>query len=263
MPYIHSESNIKFDINSISSVWFRRGSLNISKKIDNALSNFLNEESYHIKNYIYYLLSSKKRIGEINSSIINKLIVNDIARSVGLSMPKTFLLTSQEELKKIFKKHELITKVIAGNGFLRIDNERFGIMYTSLVNRLDKFSYEFAPSYFQEKIEKRYELRIFYLLGNFYTMAIFSQNDKQTQIDFRKYNKENPNRNVPFKLPRQIQQRLKKLMDELKLTTGSIDMIVDKEMNYYFLEVNPEGQFGMVSFPCNYNLEKEIANSLK
>jgi hypothetical protein len=29
-----------------------------------------------------------------------------------------------------------------------------------------------------------------------------------------------------------------------------------------FLEINPVGQFGMVSHPCNYYLEKRIAQNL-
>lgn len=29
--------------------------------------------------------------------------------------------------------------------------------------------------------------------------------------------------------------------------------------NFYFLEINPVGQFGMVSGPCNYKIEKLIA----
>jgi D-alanine-D-alanine ligase-like ATP-grasp enzyme len=48
-------------------------------------------------------------------------------------------------------------------------------------------------------------------------------------------------------------------MQKLKLNTGSIDMIYTNDSKFIFLEVNPVGQFGMVSKPCNYNLEKKIA----
>ena len=34
------------------------------------------------------------------------------------------------------------------------------------------------------------------------------------------------------------------------------------ELGAVFLEVNPVGQFGMVSLPCNYQLEKRIAQYL-
>ncbi|WP_447951552.1 hypothetical protein [Chryseobacterium koreense] len=49
---------------------------------------------------------------------------------------------------------------------------------------------------------------------------------------------------------------------ELELATCSIDMIVNKDWEYYFLEINPVGQFGMISNPCNYFLEKKLAELL-
>src|SRR5690606_41647080 len=64
------------------------------------------------------------------------------------------------------------------------------------------------------------------------------------------------NRTVAFNLPSDIENKLTKLMNVLSLNFGSIDMIVSKNREYYFLEVNPVGQFGMVSFPCNYNIER-------
>ena len=36
----------------------------------------------------------------------------------------------------------------------------------------------------------------------------------------------------------------------MSLNTGSIDLIKTKSGDYVFLEVNPVGQFSMVSFPC-------------
>ena len=48
-------------------------------------------------------------------------------------------------------------------------------------------------------------------------------------------------------------------MSCLGLDSGSIDMVVTKEGDFVFLEVNPVGQFNQVSKPCNYFLEKEIS----
>jgi len=93
-------------------------------------------------------------------------------------------------------------------------------------------------------------------------MAIFSQNDEQTKTDFRVYNYDKPNRCVPFKLPVEIENKLNKLMKILDFESGSIDIIYGTDNNFYFLEINPIGQIGMVSYPCNYMLEKEIAREL-
>ena len=93
-------------------------------------------------------------------------------------------------------------------------------------------------------------------------MAIFSQNDPQTQMDFRRYQFEKPNRYVPYKLPKVLEGQLSALMQALDLDTGSIDLIRASDGRFVFLEVNPVGQFGMVSVPCNYYLEKKVAERL-
>jgi len=93
-------------------------------------------------------------------------------------------------------------------------------------------------------------------------MAIFSTLDKQTEVDFRIYNEKKPNRNTPFNLPEDIQKKIVILMESVGLITGSLDLILTNKNEFVFLEINHAGQFGMVSFPCNYYLEEVIAKEL-
>jgi D-alanine-D-alanine ligase-like ATP-grasp enzyme len=51
-------------------------------------------------------------------------------------------------------------------------------------------------------------------------------------------------------------------MSSIGLRSGSIDMILTPSGEYVFLEVNPVGQFKQVSYPCNFKLEKRIAETL-
>jgi glutathione synthase/RimK-type ligase-like ATP-grasp enzyme len=51
-------------------------------------------------------------------------------------------------------------------------------------------------------------------------------------------------------------------MKTIGMKSGSIDLIVDENNDYIFLEVNPIGQFAQVSIPCNYYIEEYIANYL-
>ena len=131
--------------------------------------------------------------------------------------------------------------------------------FTSDINKLPE---DFKPTLFQELIEKKYEIRTFFLDGQLSSMCIFSQEDSKTNIDFRNYNFSKPNRRVPYSLPEEISIKLKDLFSLLDLNTGSVDLIKDKKGNYIFLEINSIGQFGMTSHPCNYSLEKQIAQHL-
>ncbi len=90
-------------------------------------------------------------------------------------------------------------------------------------------------------------------------MAIFSQFDNATKVDYRKYTN---NRNVPFNLPQIVEKKIVNLMNLLSLDSASLDLIKGLDGMYYFLEVNPSGQFGNVSYFCNYYIEHNIVNYL-
>jgi glutathione synthase/RimK-type ligase-like ATP-grasp enzyme len=80
-------------------------------------------------------------------------------------------------------------------------------------------------------------------------------------VDYRK-NRQLKVRRVPYNLPENIKQKVMLLMEDLNLSTGSIDFLKSNDGNYYFLEVNPEGQIGMVSNLCNYDIEHKIVKKI-
>lgn len=194
---------------------------------------------------------------------LNKLYVLKMAAEQGLKIPKSHVLSSKKDLAQLAEANDIITKSVRDPWILRM-NEGIYTMYTSEVkaDELEKVAECFFPSLVQHKVEKLYEVRSFYLLGSFYSMAIFSQSDNQTSLDFRRYNWKKPNRVMPYNLPKDIEIKLEKLVNEVNLNCCSIDLIKGIDRNYYFLEINPTGQFGMVDFPCNYGLHEKVANSL-
>jgi ATP-GRASP peptide maturase of grasp-with-spasm system len=246
-----------FKLSEITGFWYRRGYIAIKNNFRTNIKQFdelQNEEMLSLIQFIYYKLNKLKHLNSISTTNINKLIVSDLARELDILTPNDFVFSSAKELKKT--KNNYITKEINGGALHKFEN--FTIYnYTKEIN-FDNLPSNFFPSLVQNKIEKKYELRIFYLDGKFYSMAIFSQNNSQSIIDSRNYSK--PIRNVPYKLPNQIEHKLDLLMQKLNLNSGSIDMIMTPNNEYVFLEVNPVGQFSMVSYPCNYNLERKIAN---
>lgn len=251
----------KISLDYVDSYWYRRGIYNFkTKKILAEFNNFFKEENIVLIEYLDLLLCQKKSISSRNTGIINKLIVNEVARKLNIKRPSFYFLNNKTDLLKL-KDRKLLTKTFSNSGVIRFKNNHTAFFHNDILD-VDIVNDKFRSSYLQEYIEKKYELRIFYLHGKFWSMTIFSQKDEKTKTDFRNYNDEKPNRNVPYKLPIEIEDKLDCLMKELNLNSGSIDMIVTPDNEYYFLEVNPVGQFGMTSNPCNYNLEKEIAEYL-
>ncbi len=212
--------------------------------------------------YINYILSHTKHAYHISSfKQVNKLIVLEAASKAGLLIPDSFIVNSKEDLYSIFQLHEkVITKPLSDSEFL-IDDTGTYCSYTSILGKNDFIPESFPHSFIQQYIEKEYEIRTFYLESKCYSMAILTCNDTYP-VDYRENNHATFMRRVPFTLPDEIEQKITNLMDELELKTGSIDLIYGKDKNFYFLEVNPIGQFSMLSNYCNYHIERDFAKKL-
>lgn len=254
--YIESSRN-SFFIDNITSVWYRRGGLKFKRlKYNNpSINSYMNEHQHWLEDYVIKKLESKKCVNKQSNSNVNKLQVLELAQEFGLDVPSYFLSENTDQV--IIGK--TITKSITGVAGVESYKNSELLMYTSIIEK--KEDHPFYISFFQEKIEKDFEIRSFYLNGRIWSIAIISQNDEQTRIDFRKYNDKKPNRNVPYNLPTHIEKKIRLLMQSLDLTCGSLDLLKSGD-KYYFLEVNPIGQFLGISSICNYSLEKEIASYL-
>ena len=196
---------------------------------------------------------------------LNKLQVMDIAKNAGLKTPDYQVITEPDHIGELNNTYpKTVSKAISNGVYNILGNQRY-YSYTELIEKdfiTPGCKTGFFPSLIMQLIEKRAEVRTFYIEGIFFSMLIRSQSTEQTSIDFRKYNSETPNRNEPFKLPVEIENKLTHIFSELDLNCGSADLIIDKEGDYIFLEINPVGQYSMVSEPCNYELDKLIANFL-
>src|SRR5690606_31908398 len=160
---------------------------------------------------------------------------------------------------------KIITKSIFLPPDIKIDtSSRVCGRGTIIINKkqIEFMDETIAPTLVQEYIQKQFEIRIFFFLNKIYSMAIFSQRDKKTSIDFRNYNKENPNRFVPFALPSNILKKIEHFIKKKRMSSGSIDLILNEKGDFVFLEINPQGQFNWVSEYCNYYIEKDIAELL-
>ena len=258
------------ELDKINIIWYRKfaffSNSEFHEKAQNIIDlNYLDLLSIEFSTILRTFsasISEKKWLTNPKNIYLNKVEVLQKAKEEGLDIPASFLVNRKNDLEKIDK--QLITKSIFEAAFLK---EPDGL-YSMLTKEIFKESIytevpsEFFTSLVQETIDKEYELRVFLLDNKFYSMAIFSQLDERTKVDFRNYNHEKPNQNVPYQLPKKIERKLLNLTKRLGLNCCSIDIIKGKNGVYYFLEINPVGQFGMVSIPCNYHLHEKVAKHL-
>lgn len=270
---VHSDSanfNIIVSNNSNTTnldnkiIWYRRGYfpsipavLKKSKWI-----NYLKQEQLPAL-FAFENMNKKNSIGSYGKEVNNNKILNlKYAAEAGLKIPNTIVTNNKRDLLKFVEKNKsYITKSLNRIPYLEFGKK---VYYGSGTNELDisLISSDFALSLIQEYVEKEVEIRIFFIDDNFYSMAIFSQSDELTRLDFRNYNNEKPNRNIPFLLPKKILHKLKLFLEKIDCNTGSIDLILTPDGEYVFLEINPMGQYDWLSENCNFYIDKKIAEIL-
>jgi ATP-GRASP peptide maturase of grasp-with-spasm system len=273
-----SYGDVEVDLDAVRAVWYRKGGFwfdNLMPKPALAghptlaanMSGKLAHEDSRAREYFHHLLASRARtLGHAGIAGLNKLVVLSIARKLGLATPVSIVSNRREPFVWSAGGRSLVTKALSDGVYLWdfSESQAAYFSYTERVSpaQLAQLPEEMPLSLAQLEIEKDFEVRSFYLDGDFYSTAIFSQTDSSTAVDYRKYNYEKQNRNVPYRLPIDIEEKLRRLFATLGLNTGSVDLIVDRCGRHHFLEINPSGQYEGLSQICNYDLDGKIAEWL-
>jgi ATP-GRASP peptide maturase of grasp-with-spasm system len=257
------------EVSRADVVWFRRGgafSFYILKPDEKNIQKRtfeLQERKNVFDSLTCWLINNCVSFGNPFYAEVNKTDVLEKAEKAGLNVPEWIITNNKNCLLPFMNRYEkIITKTFTALNYTDVNFSYKNLTNLLNINDVEKIPNNFSSLFFQRYINKKYELRIFFFENKFFSMAILSQKDEKTKVDFRDYNKEKPNRRFPFALPKLYENKLQKLAKMLHLDTGSFDVMIDNEDRYYFLEVNPVGQFGMTSIPCNYSIEKYIAEIL-
>ncbi|WP_346984527.1 MvdC/MvdD family ATP grasp protein [Chryseobacterium sp. POE27] len=247
----------------ITAVWHRKSwQIDIPQELDEAFRKIFLKEYSTLR---YNLLTALENVPWINpfeneNKIDgNKMLQLNIAQKHGLTVPKTIFSNDADKItaffheycngKMVAKLHGVISKSMGGENLLstNIINE------DSLENIADV---EYCPMIFQPYIEKEYELRIVYLDEEFFTGKINNSENADWRIAQGNYFWSE------YHLPENIKQNLTAMMKEMGLYLGAIDIIKGKDGQYYFLEVNPQGEWGMLQKDLNFPIAQRIADNL-
>lgn len=261
--------------NDINAYWYRRGIWNLrapelepltNEQATEKVQKVLEREYATAQGFIRHLVETRPGFGSPNHLETNKLTNLAIAAECGMRVPDSHLIHTKAQLVKLLTQYggQVLVKGMHQLAmYLTLNGQKLhhvsGIITDEM---LDSVPETFPLSLAQEYIPKRQDIRIFYLDGRIWSAAIFSQNDAQTTIDFRNYNYDRPNRTVPFQLPAAQETMLHAFMKRVGMRSGSIDIVYARNKEFVFLEVNPVGQFGMISHPCNFHLERAVAHYL-
>lgn len=269
------------DSRDISTVWYRRQSEPLlAKGLGEKDKEFVRLECLGYFNALYRCLDHCRWV----NSWVHERRASDkstqltVARSVGLMIPRTVVTNDPQAVHELMEEcsGRVIFKPLIGlvtgrspeygaqlNAAFEgkfafppaceeaTDKDR-RVVFTQMltIEKLDELgALPACPAIFQECIEKEVELRITIVGEELFTAAIHSQEHPETRVDFRRFAlfpDYNTVRHSVFELPKDVSEKLLRLMRELGLRFGCVDMILTPRGEYVFLEVNPSGQWGWI-----------------
>jgi len=178
-----------------------------------------------------------------------KLVQLAQAARLGLRIPDTYAGASRAALSPLAATHGQIVAKVVGHGpprpagaepAYRIHTQRFDAAQLPPAEAVAA-----APAIYQEHIRKQYDIRATVVGDTVHAVAIESQSDPSSEVDWRRADPRTlAHRRI--ELPPDVARRCVALTSGFGLRFAAIDLILTPEGEHVFLELNPNGQWGWV-----------------
>ncbi|MBI4130161.1 hypothetical protein HY468_02500 [Candidatus Roizmanbacteria bacterium] len=257
----------RFDSQEISTLWIRRPNYADEGK-DSVYKKLVRQEKYALFVGISEYFPKTTRIVDAPESVIrasNKVQQIVIARNLGFTFPESLITNDPTKAATFIKrlKGNVIIKPI-DSGYAEAGNTGLSIHTTLVKPNADLSLVRNCPTYFQENIQKQYELRITVIGRKIFPVAFDVSGIPEAHIDSRMSVSQLDK--VPHKLvkiPQSLEKKILSLLDYYGLHFSAIDMAKTPEGKYVFFELNPAGQFLWLDrFTPGLSLKSEMANYL-
>jgi len=248
----------------VNAVWYRKlWKLSIPPELDPAYHDVFRKE---YQTHLQIFFNSLDHVPWMNRMAADHAVGGDklhqltTANAAGLTIPHTIFTNKPEAIRQLYddcngnivaKLHGALSRSMEGNTTFFPTTK----ISAAHLDRLNELAY--CPMIFQEYIPKAYELRIAYVDGICFAGKIPADNSTDWRAP-----KGHPVQWQPYELPSAVGEQLSLMMQQLGLAFGAIDMIRRPDGTYVFLEVNPQGEWGMLQKCLGYPIGETIVQQL-
>lgn len=266
---IFNENAISSD--KITRVWLRRAYIDLTleeQKLSQNDTNFkiwLGEWNSTLTG-LYTSLKHVFWLNDISNALKgdNKYYQMQLAKEIGLQMPKTIVSNNKNDLINFTKLYkDVILKLIKQDLYEDESGNACGI-YTNRISLDDIKKFNDTnenPIILQNYIKKAYEVRYTVVADKHFVCKIESQKSKIANEDWRRYDIAQTPHSI-VEPPKYIKEKVNLLMDKMGLVYGAIDFIVTPSNEWIFLEINCSGQWLWIEDLTGLEISKEIAKLL-
>ncbi len=260
---LRAQSGRVLRLSEVDALWYRRGELRPAPEliVPPGLGRARRREWSALHAWLMARLEARPSLGSWERETgCTKLEQLSAARALGLAIPATRIANDPRRLREAIARWPGAVRKGIQSGLPTPG----GTTTTGL--QAEALAADGPPPIFplllQERLTRAIELRIFVLGARTWTLAMVPRRGAEAPIDIRTAELDASFHLLPYALPPAVEAKLLRLMRQLKLDTGSIDMIVDDRGRHTFLEVNPSGQLDWLARALNAPIERCIAEHL-
>jgi glutathione synthase/RimK-type ligase-like ATP-grasp enzyme len=263
------DSKRTFNDNEILSVWYRRPEkVETSHLMNLDVEDFVQGQISSLLIGVYIFLESKATFISPLFSLRKasfKLPQLMLAKQLGFKIPKSIISNSIDEVELFFSENNLVSTK-------SIDSPNFyynGVNYPIYNRKLKSFqeiksnseSISICPTYFQEFIEKQFDLRVIVIGKNVFAFKIESQNNEFSMEDFRGLSADLLSHSI-YQLKESDIDKILKFTEIQNLNFSAMDFVINKDNELIFLENNPNGQWMWLEYATKFPLTEKMLNYL-
>lgn len=257
------------ELNNVGSIWFRKPLyLNPEElPVKPQYQEFAHAAYKKTVKALYDLYGDRFWISDFRNVMKgnNKVWQIEMANSLGFDIPKTLVTSNAEEVERFrLEVGDIVTKSLTFSPVHK-DGKYYGFFTTIIESgeSPDLSGLFVSPAIFQRAIEEKIDLRLTVVGNKVFPCAITPTGSVKNRVDWRMGIRTNE---VQYEIYEDLDDNLIRKCVELTRRMGlhysAIDLAIDVEGKYWFLEINPNGQWAFIELETGMPISKSIANLL-
>ena len=210
------------------------------------------ENEYRSFYYAIVYLLQKLPVWVINKYAASRFTINKsaqllIARNCGLKVPRTLMSNSPSAVKDFLEhgRNRTICKAFMPHVWQKQDKPEAGVAVTETFElKREQLPADevltFAPGIYQDMVEKQYDIRMVIMGSHVYSYAL---HNPLKALDWRQDAGQRKIQVEAIATPPEVHKGVLAFAKECGICFGSIDFAVDMNGDWWFLEINEQGQF--------------------
>ncbi|MFB3386587.1 RimK family alpha-L-glutamate ligase [Flavobacterium sp. LAR06] len=177
-----------------------------------------------------------------------------IANKIGFKVPSTLISNKTLKIDYEYTAIKSIDTAIINLG------EHEGFVYTELYKTAEIVEQKYSsPFFIQQGLIPKLDIRVTVVENEVIAVKIFQKNNSEIDIDWRRLKEELQYEII--ELPENVKELCIQFLKEFNLKFGGIDLVFCNN-EYYFIEINPTGEWSWLQQNTGFKFDNVIVNAL-